>query len=161
MYSRILMAYDGTPTSQHALERAVELTKQLSANLRIVHVIDIGWLPVSPEVAIDLETLGKARRAGGEKLLTQAREIAIGLGLAPETRLAETPNPAHHAAESIAEEASRWPADLVVLGTHGRRGLQRLLLGSVAEQMSRLSPVPVLLVPSPKPEGKSESPNGS
>lgn len=150
MSSNILMAYDGTDTSQHALKQAVELASKLSANLRIVHVIDIDWLPSSPDVDIDLDALIKARRRGGEKLLQQAREIAQAAGVAAETKIAEIPNPAYHVAESLAEEASGWPADLVVMGTHGRRGLERLLLGSVAEQMTRLSAVPVLLVPLPK-----------
>jgi nucleotide-binding universal stress UspA family protein len=150
MYSKILMAYDGSPTSQHALKQAVELAQGLGASLRIVHVIDMGWLPDSPEIVLDLEELAKARRAGGERILTEAREMAQAAGITPETRIAETATPAEHAAESIAEEAARWPADLVVLGTHGRRGLQRLLLGSVAEQMARLSAVPVLLVPLPQ-----------
>jgi nucleotide-binding universal stress UspA family protein len=51
--------------------------------------------------------------------------------------------------EAIADEAGTWNADLVVIGSHGRRGLQRLLIGSGAEQVLRLSPVPVLLVRDP------------
>jgi nucleotide-binding universal stress UspA family protein len=156
MFSNILMAYDGSPTSLHALKQAIELVRSLSARLRIVHVIDMGWLPISPEVAIDMEALAKARRSSGEKFLSAARELAQAAGVEAETKIAETANPAHHAAESIAEEAASWPADLVVLGTHGRRGLERLLLGSVADQMTRLSSVPVLLVPLAKVTNKDE-----
>jgi nucleotide-binding universal stress UspA family protein len=62
-------------------------------------------------------------------------------------RLLETGTPAQRIAAAIADEADAWPADLVVAGTHGRTGVQRLLLGSVAEGIARVSPVPVLLIP--------------
>jgi nucleotide-binding universal stress UspA family protein len=150
MYSKILVAVDGSDTSQHALQQAIELAQGLSAALRIVHVVDMNWLPLGPELAIDFETISAARRGVGEKIVAAARESAQKAGFVAEATLMETETPTQHVAETIAREASRWPADLVVLGTHGRRGFQRLLLGSVAEQLTRLSPVPVLLVPSPK-----------
>jgi nucleotide-binding universal stress UspA family protein len=88
------------------------------------------------------------RRSAGEKILAVARETAQKAGLEAESTLMETETPTQHVAETIAKEASRWPADVVVLGTHGRRGFERMLLGSVAEGMARRSPVPVLLIPS-------------
>jgi nucleotide-binding universal stress UspA family protein len=150
MYSKILVAVDGSDTSQHALKQAIELASKLSAKLRIVHVVDMSWLPIGPELAIDTSAISAARHSAGENIVAAAREAAQMAGFETETALIETATPTQHVAEVIAQEASRWPADLVVLGTHGRRGLQRLISGSVAEHMTRLSPEPVLLVPSPK-----------
>ena len=149
MYSRILVAVDGSETSKHALEHAITLAKSLSATLRMVHVVDMNWLPLGPEIAIDTKTIAKARRSAGEKVIEAVREIADKAEFEAEAELKETETPTQHVAEAIVNEASSWPADVVVLGTHGRRGVQRFLLGSVAEQTARRSSVPVLLVPSP------------
>lgn len=148
MYSKILVAVDGSDTSLHALKHAIELARSLSATLRIVHVVDMHWLPLGPELAIDVEAVSAARHSAGEKVLAAARETARKAGLEAEATLVETETPTQHVAEAIAKEASRWPANLVVLGTHGRRGFERMLLGSVADGMARRSPVPVVLVPS-------------
>jgi nucleotide-binding universal stress UspA family protein len=147
MYTRILVAVDGSPTSEHALRHAVGLAKGLSAALRIAHVVDMGVLPLAPELAIDIGAISKARRAAGEQVIEKARESCRAGGIEVETRLLETGTPAQRIAALIADEAGAWPADLVVAGTHGRTGVQRLLLGSVAEGIARVSRVPVLLVP--------------
>jgi len=148
MYSKILVAVDGSDTSLHALKHAIELAMNLSATLRIVHVVDMNWPPLAPEFAIDIEAISAVRRSAGQKILADARETAQKAGIDAEALLVETETPTQHVAEAIVKEATRWPADLVLLGTHGRRGFQRMLLGSVAEGMARRSPVPVLLVPS-------------
>jgi nucleotide-binding universal stress UspA family protein len=148
MYSKILVAVDRSDTSPHALQQAIELARKLSATSRIVHVVDMNWLPLAPELAIDIEAISAVRRSAGEKILAAAREIAQKAGLKSESALKETETPTQHVAETIAKVASNWPAVLVVLGTHGRRGFERMLLGSVAEGMARRSPVPVLLIPS-------------
>ena len=150
MYSKILVAVDGSDTSRHALQQAIELAKALSATVRMVHVVDMSWLPIGPEIAVDTAVMSAARRGVGENIISAARDAALKAGLEAEAALLETEMPIQHVAEAIATEASRWGAGLVVLGTHGRRGFQRLLIGSVAEQMARLSPGPVFLVPLPK-----------
>jgi nucleotide-binding universal stress UspA family protein len=150
MYSKILVAVDESDTSRHALKQAIELARKLSATLRMVHVLDMSWLPIGPEVAIDTAALSEARRSVGEKIIAASREVARAAGFAAEDGLIETETPIQQFAEAIAKEASRWGADLVVLGTHGRRGFQHLMLGSVAEQTARRSSVPVLLIPAPK-----------
>jgi len=147
MYARILVAIDGSPHSAHALEHAVGLAKGLSAGLRIIHVVDIGLLPYEPELSIDFDALYKARHAAAEKTLAAARDSVLVSGIEVEAKLLDTATPAQHVAAAIAAEAASWPADLVVLGTHGRRGIERWLLGSVAEGVARRAPVPVLLVP--------------
>ena len=116
----------------------------------MVHVVDMSWLPIGPEVAIDIGALSAARRNVGEQVIAAARDAAKAAGFDAEDVLIETENPIQQVAEVISKEASRWGADFVVLGTHGRRGFQHLMLGSVAEQMARRSSAPVLLVPAPK-----------
>jgi len=150
MYSKILVAVDESETSRHALQQAIELARKLSASLRMVHVLDMSWLPIGPEVAIDTAALSEARRGVGEKIIAAARDTAKAAGFETEAALIETETPMQQVAQAIAKETARWGADLVVLGTHGRRGFQHLMLGSVAEQTVRQSSVPVLLIPAPK-----------
>ena len=147
MYSRILVAIDGSPTSEHALQHAIGLAKGLSAALRVLHIVDMGVLPLGPELAINIGNFLKARRAAGEQVIQMARATCGAAGMEAEMRLMETGSPTQRIAAMIAEEADAWPADLVIAGTHGRTGMQRLLLGSVAEGIARVSPVPVLLIP--------------
>jgi nucleotide-binding universal stress UspA family protein len=147
MYARILVAVDEGPHATHAVTHAAGLARRLSAALRVIHVVDMGLLPLGPELAIDIDAIAKARRAAGEKILVAAREAARAAGAEAETTLVETATPTQHVAAAIADEAASWPADVVVLGTHGRRVVERLLLGSVAEGVARRSTVPVLLVP--------------
>ena len=80
----------------------------------------------------------------GQELLNQARAQAIDQGIAADVVLDEAPG--RRLADAVLEQVRSWPADLIVLGTHGRRGVSRLLLGSDAEQVLRVAPVPVLLV---------------
>ncbi len=150
MYAKILVAVDESETSRHALQQAIDLAIQLSASVRMVHVLDMGWLPIGPEVAIDTGELITARRGVGEKIIDIAQDTAKAAGVEAEAVLIETETPAQQVAETIAREAVRWGADLLVMGTHGRRGFQHLILGSVAEQTVRRSPGPVLLIPSPQ-----------
>jgi nucleotide-binding universal stress UspA family protein len=149
MYSRILVAVDGSANSAHALQHAAGLAKGLSASLRLIHVVDMGLMPYGPELGVDIDTLLESRYAAVEKLLADARDSVKQTGLEVETQLLDTVKPTVHVATTIAEAAVSWPADLVVLGTHGRRGMERWLLGSVAEGVARRSTVPVLLVPMP------------
>ena len=147
MYTRILVAVDGSPTSEHALRHAIGLAKVLSAALRVVHVVDMGVLPLAPELAIDIGAITKARRAAGEQVLNAARDVCRASGTEADIRLLETATPIQRIAAVLATEAAAWPADLLVLGTHGRTGVERLLVGSVAEGAMRVSRVPLLLVP--------------
>ncbi|RPH55506.1 universal stress protein [bacterium] len=147
MYSRILVAIDENPASERAVEHAAGLAKALSATLRILHVVDMGWLTLGPELAVDVETNAQARRTAGERLLSSARDRARAAGVEAEIKLGETGAPMERIATEITDEAARWPADMVVLGTHGRRGVERLVLGSVAEGVARQSAIPVLLIP--------------
>jgi nucleotide-binding universal stress UspA family protein len=149
MYKRILVAIDGSANAANALQHAAGLAKGLSASLRLIHVVDMGLMPYGPEIGIDIDALLEARYAAAEKVLGDARDSVQAPGIEVETKLVDTALPTVHVATTIAEAAASWPADLVVLGTHGRRGVERWLLGSVAEGVARRSTVPVLLVPMP------------
>lgn len=146
MYSRVLVGVDGSRGSSRALEHAIALSKAFGAALRVLHVVDMTWLSLGPELAIDTRRIAAARLAEGETTVAVAVEAARAAAVTAEARLVETTAPGQRVASQIAQEAQEWPADLIVLGTHGRRGAERLLLGSVAEGVMRCSKVPVLLV---------------
>ena len=146
MYTRILVGVDGSEHAGHALRHAAGLAKALGAVLRIVHVVDMGWLPAAPELGLDVAKVSAARRADGEAVLASAAQAARATGAAAETRLIETETPNQPPAAALVDEAAFWPADLIVLGAHGRRGVERLLLGSTADGVARRSGIPVLLV---------------
>jgi nucleotide-binding universal stress UspA family protein len=147
MYKRILVAIDGSETAERALREGVALAKAHRARLRLVHVVD--ELTVAGERPATLTDYWKAVRQAGERILESARTHAAKTGIAAETRLAEIRtfgSVVRRVPDVIVDEAERWRADLVVIGTHGRRGLSKLLLGSVADGVVRTSGASVLLI---------------
>jgi nucleotide-binding universal stress UspA family protein len=143
MYKKILAPVDGSSTSLLGLEEAIRLAKQLKASLRILHVVDELIMANTPGPMIYDQWL-EAIREGGKQTLANAKAFAKNRDIEPEAILLETIG--GRAADLIIEHAQEWSADLIVLGTHGRRGVRRLLMGSDAELVVRGSPVPVLLV---------------
>jgi nucleotide-binding universal stress UspA family protein len=145
MYKRILVAVDGSATSNQALQEAIRLTKDQHAALRIVHVIDI--VPLATDIEFtNIEEIQRALRQAGRAIIDHAQDTVKSSGIEVETQLIEIETPRQRVAGKIIEEARAWPADLLVIGTHGRRGLDHLLLGSVAESVVRSAPLPVLLI---------------
>ncbi len=145
MYDRILVPFDGSPTSERALAEATRLAKLCSASVRLLHVVD----PLThitgferPDVYVS-EIIPAMRRAA-EDLLAKARDAVAADGVPVETALIESHT--ERVSDVVVDQARAWPADLIVIGTHGRRGVDRVLMGSDAEQVARRSPVPVLLV---------------
>ncbi len=98
----------------------------------------------SDESYINYAELQETVRESSEKILTEAQALVQQAGLATETKLLEAKG--QRIANVIVAEAERWQADLIVIGTHGRTGFSRLLLGSVAEGVVRTSSIPVLLI---------------
>ena len=144
MYERILVATDGSAPAGRALEEAIRLAREQGARLRILHVVDQGLAlpaeipnPNLPEVQVSL-------RIEGEALLKAALAQARAAGVAADTVLIEELG--WRSGPAIIEQAAAWPADLIVCGTHGRRGLGRLLLGSDSEYVVSHTRVPVLLL---------------
>jgi nucleotide-binding universal stress UspA family protein len=146
-YRRILVAVDGSPAAAKGLREAIRLTKAEGARLFIVHVVDEypafaaldGMMAGAPGA-----DLVPALREGGKRVLAKAKATAEKAGLRAKTILREMLS--GPAAYPIVREAKKAGADLIVLGTHGRRGVRRLVLGSDAEQVVRTASVPVLLV---------------
>ena len=146
-YRRILVAVDGSPTSMKGLREAIRLAKDDGAQLFIVHVVNELYAFANLEGLTAGMDIVPALREGGRRVLAKAMALADKEGIRAKTLMRETPGGA--AADLIVREARKQRADLVVLGTHGRRGLRRAVLGSDAEQVVRRSPVPVLLVRAP------------
>jgi len=145
VYQRILVAVDGSKTSDRALHEAIQLAKDQGASLRIIHVIDTAPLTWDMD-PIQMQEIHKSLRQIGQSTIEHAQTAAQSGGIAAEARLIEIDTPGTRIASRIAEDARSWPADLLVIGTHGRRGIDHLLLGSVAEGVVRVAPVPVLLI---------------
>lgn len=144
-FHKILVAVDGSPGSDLALAEAIKLAQAQGGRLRLVHVMDeLRWVNgfESAQAFID-DMLPRMREAGGKLL---ARGLARALAANVETESELVVRSAGRVAAAVADEAKRWGADLIVAGTRGRRGIDRLLLGSVAEQIVRHAGTPVLLV---------------
>lgn len=148
MYQRILVPVDGSPTSEAGLSEAVKLAKLTGASIQLVHVIDDLPFMMGTDGfgAMSADILGIMKEAG-QKVLVNARKLVELSGVPVETVLFDTFEGS--LSERVASQALAWKADLIVLGTHGRRGMQRMLLGSGAEQIVRSSALPVLLVRGP------------
>lgn len=145
MYQRILVPVDGSPTSTRGLKEAIKLARLTGARLRLIHVVDELALASGLEAATMMTgEMMQLVREGGERLLARARASAEKAGVATDTVLGDSL--AGRICDQVVDQARKWRADLIVLGTHGRRGLGRMLLGSDAEMIVRLANVPVLLV---------------
>ena len=147
MFKRILVAVDASETSDLALQAAIRLASEQQANLRIVHVIDTTDINSMGSEYLDPSGMLERLTQNGQSILDKAEAAATAAGVAAETSLVKIEAMNQRISEAIANEAEAWPADLIVIGTHGRRGLTRLFLGSVAEGAARLATKPVLLIP--------------
>lgn len=140
-YHKILIAVDSSEYAMKAAKMGMELARQLHAQAALLFVvdkskatgnIDAGILPAAAMIVLKKEA---------EQTLDGLAEMYDGSGilkLMPEGR----------PEEDIVKTAETWEADLIVVGTHGRTGLQHLLMGSIAEQVLRSSKIPVMVVPS-------------
>jgi len=145
MYQHILVPIDGSETSDQGLDEAISLARLAGGSIRLLNVLDELVFTTGFETgATYTDTVLPALRQGSERILaTGARRVAAA-GVAVDTLTVECF--AKRPCDVIVEQAAQWPADLIVIGTHGRRGVNRMILGSDAEQVARVAPVPVLLV---------------
>jgi nucleotide-binding universal stress UspA family protein len=145
MYERILVPLDGSATSNQGLEAAVRLGRLTGATIELLHVVDLWALAATPYTgaALTAELVDQLKQ-GGQAILDAAKAQVETAGGTAQVRLVD--NLSGRICDVVIEEARRWKADLIVIGTHGRRGVSRLVLGSDAEQIVRTSPVPVLVV---------------
>ena len=145
MYHNILVAIDGSNTAELALLEAIKLAKELKGQLRIVNVVDVVHFVQDTEFFNQME-IWDAIRKEGKDILDKALARAHDAWSRAETKLIEIDTLGRRIPEVIAEEAQAWPADLIIIGTHGRRGISHLFLGSVAENVVRVATKPVLLI---------------
>jgi nucleotide-binding universal stress UspA family protein len=144
VYKRILVPVDGSATSTAGLREALRLARNQKARVRLVHIVDEVTIFASAEAGLNIEPVIESLQSGGKRVLERAAKLAASRGVRAETDLVE--NATSRVAELLVARARRWRADLIVMGTHGRRGVNRLVLGSDAELVVRNSPAPVLLV---------------
>lgn len=148
MYKRILVPIDGSPAASLGLGEAINLAKDQGAEIRLVHIVN-EWLIVSPDAArANLGDVAQKTRAEGYALLDEGESRARRAGVTVNSVLVEQMG--FQAGACIVQQALEWPADLIVCGTHGRRGVRRLLMGSDAEYIVRHTTIPVLLLRSPE-----------
>ncbi|HZN26778.1 MAG TPA: universal stress protein [Burkholderiales bacterium] len=147
MYQRMLVPVDGSETARRGLDEAIKLSKALGASVRLVHIVDETPLAMNPETGIAAAPLVADFVEAGKQIIEEARAFAMAQGVEVATALHE--NFTGRVADRILEEARKSGAELIVMGTHGRRGIRHVVLGSDAEAVVRGATVPVLLVRAP------------
>lgn len=140
----ILVAHDFGEAAQAALAYATDLAEKLKARVTVVHAYEIPVYGFPEGLALTAETVGRIEAVTGEAMQGVVRR-ARRPGVDIEGVLRQGP-----AWSEIVAAAAELKADLVVVGTHGRRGLAHALLGSVAEKVVRSAPCPVLTVREPR-----------
>jgi nucleotide-binding universal stress UspA family protein len=144
MYDRILVPVDGSATAELGLREAIALAARLQARLVLLHVVDDFPFMIELASAASFDETRTRLLGMGKEVLAQASRHATEGGVQNETVLREVTS--LRAADAIVEEAARRQCGLIVMGTHGRRGFNRLAMGSDAELVLREACVPVLLV---------------
>ena len=140
-YQKVLIAVDGSEHSISAAEHGVNLSSQLGASIAVVFVIDTSKVNNEGKS-------GRLPQVQIAKLKAEADKIIDGIAKQINAKKFERFLPEGKASKGIVSIASDWGADLIIMGTRGKTGIKRLILGSTAENTIRLSNTPVLIVPS-------------
>ena len=139
-FKKIMVATDFSPLSEKAIDYAVMTAKQFGATILLIHVLEP--FPISTTDALMFVDNSEAVREVAEAMIVNLREILNEKGVTVETGLIQGAP-----ASEIVIKASQEEVDLIVMGTHGRKGVEHLLLGSVAEKVIRTAKCPVMIVP--------------
>lgn len=145
IYHHIMVAVDRSNASNLALLEAIRLTKDQQAKLRIIYVVEEAVVKTT-DGRVDFDILWSAYKEEAQDILKIINEQVKKSSIDFETYLVELKHSHMSLAEKIAAEAQSWPADILVLGTHGRHGANRFLIGSVAESVVRIATMPILLI---------------
>ncbi|KUY55148.1 MULTISPECIES: universal stress protein [Burkholderia] len=146
MYSNILVALDGSDTSSRALDAALNLASETGARLTPVYVVDF-LVPAYDTYGYDPSILIDAFREEGLRVTEDAAKRMKARGVSGTPQISNVAPSREDVPQRIVGLAGEINADLIVMGTHGRRGFQRLFLGSVAERVLRQATCPVLMIP--------------
>jgi nucleotide-binding universal stress UspA family protein len=149
MYTSILVSTDGSDVAKKGVEHGLALAKALNAKATVITVTEAlwidygsghasGWIPTEAEI----ESFEAASKERARKVLDEARSMAEQIGISAE--LLHVPNA--HPATAIIETAKSGGCDLVVMASHGRRGLRKLFLGSQTSEVLAAGNIPVLVV---------------
>ena len=149
MYTSILVSTDGSDVAKRGVEHGLALAKALRAKATVITVTEAlwidygsghasGWIPTEAEI----ESFEAASKERARKVLDEARSMAEQIGITAE--LLHVPNA--HPATAIIETAKSGGCDLVVMASHGRRGLRKLFLGSQTSEVLAAGNIPVLVV---------------
>lgn len=144
MYQRILVPIDGSEASKRGVREAVDLAKSQNSRLRFLHIVNEHVLESDYCLGTYAGNLVESMRKWGERVLSDADSVAKTAGVEYDSVMVESIG--ETAADAILRQALSWSANLIVMGTHGRRGLRRLAMGSDAESVVRQTAIPVLLV---------------
>ncbi|CAG2137400.1 putative universal stress protein [compost metagenome] len=145
MYERILLAVDGGPSSDLAISQAILVAKTMNAEVKAIFVVDDSELffegsHINPDdILRDLFSVG-------QQTLSRVAARLRDAGVRCTTAVIERPVSPGQISSTIVAQADTWPADLIVMGTHGRRGVRRIIMGSVSEGVIAKTNKPVLLV---------------
>jgi nucleotide-binding universal stress UspA family protein len=150
MYANILLSTDGSDVARKGVKQGIALAKALNAKVTVITAtepmyIDYGgghaggYIPSQEE----MDSFDAARKTSAGKVLDEAQAMADQIGISAE--LLHVPNA--HPATAIVETAKSRGCDLIVMSSHGRRGLKKLLLGSQTSEVLADGSVPVLIVP--------------
>lgn len=159
MYQQILVAIDDSETSSHALDAALQLAREAGAQLQPLFVVDVPLMmydvPAYDPSYVRDALLEEARHVTEDAIVRMRRA-----GVAGAPRIIETDPIGDDVAHCIQRAAADFKADVVVMGTHGRRGFRRMVLGSVAERFLRIAQCPVLMISMHcvKPAANEQSP---
>lgn len=145
MYKNILVAIDDSETSRSALAEALHIAKSSNAKLYVTHVADETLMNMHGRTfttTLNIDNALAAIADAGRQLLDQAMQSAVGVNAEPLLLEARE----RRVSETIADKAKELNIDLIVVGRHGQRGLAKLIIGSVAEQLAKIAEASVLLV---------------
>lgn len=144
MYKKILCPVDGSATSNAGMNEAILLAKDQNAELRFLYVIDTFFPILDMSGDLNVIYIAEILHKNGTKLLKHAVDAAHKAGVSADSKVIEAVGA--RVSKFVLNEAEEWPADLIVMGTHGLRGIGRLVMGSDAQTVVSSSTVPVLLV---------------
>ncbi len=143
MYQKILVPVDGSATSERALDEAIKFAQQHNAQVEVLHVLEDVWY-FDDDNYVNYAELVDSMRLSGEKVLAHAHSKFKEAGVVANSQLLEAKG--ERIANVIIAEAKNSLADLIIIGTHGRSGFNRMLLGSIAEGVVRTAHIPILLI---------------